>query len=474
MNPVCATTMVCVAALTASAAEAQPVRRGDELMINTYYTGAQQRPAVAQQNDGSFVVVWDSDGVDGDFLGILGQRFDAQGGPAGSEFVVNTYTPLAQEAPAVAATADGGFVVVWQSNGQDGNGTGIFGQRFANTGAPAGTEFQVNTYLTGYQGSPDVAALTSGFVVVWESPVQDGSGSGIYAQSFAATATPAGTEFRVNQATSGGQYQGRVAAQGATYLVVWHSDGQDGDGQSIVGRRFDASGPTGAEFVVNTQTAGDQTYPDVASGSTGQFMIAWQSYGIDTAGLGIAARRYTGAGAPSGTEFVVNTYAYIDQSFPRLTGDSLGGFVVAWETQGLDGDADSVVAQQFDASGVMVGTEIAVNTFTSGAQRAPAIASGGDPTFVVVWQSYGQDGDLEGIYGQMYFDDAPICGDAVTDGSVTATDALAILNAAVGTFACLPCLCDVNSANGVTATDALIVLRKSVGQALVLNCPTTC
>jgi hypothetical protein len=68
----------------------------------------------------------------------------------------------------------------------------------------------------------------------------------------------------------------------------------------------------------------------------------------------------------------------------------------------------------------------------------------------------------------------PICGDAVTDGSVTATDALAILNSAVGTFPCLPCICDVNSGNGITATDALIVLRKSVGQAVVLNCPTVC
>ncbi len=474
MRKVSVMALVFVAGLTGAPAGAQPVPVGVEFMANTYYTGAQRRPAVAQHTDGSFVVVWDSAGQDGDFEGIFGQRFDTDGDVLGTEFAVNTYTPLRQEAPAAAATSGGGFVVVWQSNGQDGNGTGIFGQRFSNAGAPAGTEFQVSSYFTGYQGYPAVASLDSGFVVVWESPAQDGSGSGIFGQRFAADATPAGTEFRVNQVTSAGQYRGRVAAEGNSFVVVWHSDGQDGDGQSIVGRRFDGTGSLGGDFIVNTQTAGDQTNPDVAVASSGAFMVAWQSYGIDSAGFGIAARRYSSAGAASGTEFVVNTYAFNDQIYPRLADDSLGGFVVAWETQGLDGDADSVVAQQIDSAGAPAGTEFAVNTFAAGAQRRPAISSGGDSPFVIVWQSFGQDGDLEGVFGQSYFDSAPTCGDAVTDGSVTATDALAILNSAVGIFPCLLCVCDVNNNGTVTATDALIVLRKAAGQAVILNCPAAC
>ena len=63
--------------------------------------------------------------------------------------------------------------------GQDGSSLGVFGQRYASSGAPLGAEFQVNTYTTNIQVSPSVASDTAGnFVVVWESYHQDGSGYG--------------------------------------------------------------------------------------------------------------------------------------------------------------------------------------------------------------------------------------------------------------------------------------------------------
>ena len=48
----------------------------------------------------------------------------------GLEFRVNTFTAGGQFNPQVSAAADGSFVVVWQSTGQDGDGNGIFGQRY--------------------------------------------------------------------------------------------------------------------------------------------------------------------------------------------------------------------------------------------------------------------------------------------------------------------------------------------------------
>jgi len=55
--------------------------------------------------------------------------------------------------------------------------------------------------------------------------------------------------------------------------------------------------------------------------------------------------------------------------------------------------------------------------------------------------------------------------------AVVAGDALAVLKAAVGTFDCALCTCDVNNSGNVSATDALIVLKKAVGQDVPLNCP---
>ena len=39
-------------------------------------------------------------------------------------------------APSVAVDAGGNFAVVWESFGQDGNSFGVFGQRYASSGAP--------------------------------------------------------------------------------------------------------------------------------------------------------------------------------------------------------------------------------------------------------------------------------------------------------------------------------------------------
>src|SRR5688500_10450888 len=93
-----------------------------------------------------------------------------QGHPLGPEFRVNTYTTSNQGSPSVAADSGGDFVVVWASEGQDGSGWGVFGQRYSSSGSPFGPEFQVNTYTTSDQTSPSVAADSAGnFVVVWKS-----------------------------------------------------------------------------------------------------------------------------------------------------------------------------------------------------------------------------------------------------------------------------------------------------------------
>src|SRR6187401_1077363 len=78
----------------------------------------------------------------------------AQAPRVGSEFQVNTHTTDPQNNQSVAAGANGDFVVVWQSDGQDGSSDGVFARRFSSTGAPLGGEFQVNTHTDDYQGDP--------------------------------------------------------------------------------------------------------------------------------------------------------------------------------------------------------------------------------------------------------------------------------------------------------------------------------
>ena len=63
------------------------------------------------------------------------------------------------------------------------------------------------------------------------------------------------------------------------------------------------------------------------------------------------------------------------------------------------------------------------------------------------------------------------CGNAIGErGTITASDALAILRVSVGSGACEPCVCDVDSSGEVQASDALAVLRKAVGDPVPFSC----
>lgn len=64
------------------------------------------------------------------------------------------------------------------------------------------------------------------------------------------------------------------------------------------------------------------------------------------------------------------------------------------------------------------------------------------------------------------------CGDANTDGRVTATDALIILRKAVGTSLSCPLpRCDTDGNRSIVSSDALRTLRFAVGQHVTLDCP---
>jgi hypothetical protein len=378
---------------------------GGEFQVNTYTTNYQRRVAMAMGADGNFVVVWRSTGQDGEGFGIFGQRYDAEAAPLGSEFQINTYTTNGQNRPAVALAPDGAFVVVWLSNTQDGANYGVFAQRYDATGAALGAEFQVNTYTTDNQSRPRVAMDAAGrFVVVWQSDSQDGDNYGVFGQRYDRAGAALGGEFQINTYTTGSQSRPRVAMHGGgSFVVVWQSDGQDGSFLGISARRYDAAGaPQSAEFRVNTYTTGSQGIPDVAMDAGGNFVVVWRSNGQDGSNDGIFAQRYDAAGSPQGVEFQVNTYTTDRQYVPAVAMDAGGNFVVVWQSLTQDGNNYGIFGQRYDATGLRRGTEFRVNTYTTDSQDESAVAADAVGNFVVVWSSYLQDGNFDGLFGQRY------------------------------------------------------------------------
>jgi hypothetical protein len=325
--------------------QADGVAKGASFAVNTTTREHQAYPRVASSPAGEFLVVWDSFGQDGSSFGAFGQRYDASGDPSGPEFALNTQTALSQSNPAAAWSANGSSVAVWQSEGQDGEVFGVFGQRYDATGAAAGPEFQVNSYTTSEQAYPVVAAAPDGsFVVVWEDFAQDQSRAGVFGQVFGDTGAPRGAEFRVNAYTTGLQFAPSVAWTPGGFVVVWHGEGQDGSGLGVIGRRFAATGtPLGDEFVVNSFTSSHQGLPSVAADPSGAFVVVWLSAGEQGNGVGLFGQRYGAQGNREGAEFVVLAYPFV--SSPRV-GASDRGFVVAWPAQS-DGSGDGIFAQRY-------------------------------------------------------------------------------------------------------------------------------
>src|SRR5690606_30546130 len=110
----------------------------------------------------------------------------------------------------------------------------------------------------------------------------------------AASGTPLDpTDFQINTYTSGGQGPPKVAANSeGDFVVTWPSVGSfgtDTDGDSVQVRRYRADGTAvdSQELQANVFTIGHQIPRSVAAGPDGDFVVTWRSagsFGDDTDG----------------------------------------------------------------------------------------------------------------------------------------------------------------------------------------------
>ena len=195
--------------------------------VNTYIQFGQEKPSITAFNEGGYIVAWQSYGQDGSSVGVYLQRFDGGGEKVGSETQVNTYIESWQFSPSITALNDGGYVITWESREQDGSGTGVYLQRFDNNGERVGEETQVNTYTQNFQRSPDITALNDGgFIITWESEGQDYSDSDIYIQRFDGDGNKVDTSNNIihggrsNDILIGGDTKDTIYAYGGSDTLV--------------------------------------------------------------------------------------------------------------------------------------------------------------------------------------------------------------------------------------------------------------
>lgn len=310
---------------------------GTEFRVNAETTGSQFWPVIGftPTGGGAFVAIWSDDRDSPTTYDVYGNVVVGTAPLFPSDTLMNTYTTGDQTLSSVAILPDGGAAIVWQSDGQDGDNFGIFGQRRSSVGAALGTEFQINSYSTNRQDSAAVAALPDGgFIVTWGGYGPTSTTDDILARRYDSLGGPVGTEFRVNSATPAGiQAYPAVASEPAGgFVVVWSSFDAS---YSLRAQRYDSAGtPSGTEIVVSSDTVGSSV---VAADSSGNFMVVWDDYDA----LGLAGRRFNSGGVPISGEFSVVSGGYK----ASIDADASGGFLVAWHN--YDGDDDGIFAQRF-------------------------------------------------------------------------------------------------------------------------------
>jgi len=303
---------------------------GQGFIVNESLGPSHRAPAIALSASGQFVVSWDkwSDGGplhDPGSSGILSRYYDANNQPLSGETFVNT-TPNSLQKNAAADTHTAGYVLAWQNDEDDGSLKNIYARRYDTAGMPLGDEFQINTHTAGQQELPDVVCTPDGrYTIVWESDGQDGSGYGVFGQRFDALGNPSGAEFQVNTYTSFDQNNAAVAADTAgNFAVVWQSTGQISpfSMEDIFCQRFDSTGTKiGSELYVNETVLSTQYNPDIEMNPAGDFIIVWEG-----GSQGVMSRWYNSAGTPlTGETFLADGYN------PVLAMDGIGKYVVVWD-----------------------------------------------------------------------------------------------------------------------------------------------
>lgn len=227
---------------------------GVPFVLNTTTAGNQVDPVAAQSGSGAALVVWT--GTDADSQGVYGRRFDASGDALGSDFLVNQTTDGAQNLASVAALGGGGYVVTWLSFGNLGFGN-VYARLFNANGTPAGGEFLVNvdTSFTG-QLYPNVAALADdGFLVSWtDFDTSSPFDAAVVAQRYDASGLAVGSAFRLSGTAPGNQILPVVVGfETGGFAAAWQSP-HLGDADIFM-RVFDDNG-TGASQISGT-TNGD-------------------------------------------------------------------------------------------------------------------------------------------------------------------------------------------------------------------------
>jgi len=295
-----------------------------QVTINTTTAGNQSAPVTVALHDGSMLVVWYDEALTASTGGqVRGQIVQPNGTKVGAELVigtsiVDTHNGFSTPPLDTVVLANGNVLVSWVSDNTvnaDGSTVAIVASLVDVLGNSAGSEFVVNTNFFGQQASHTSVALDDGrSLVIWNDDGLGSVNSYLQGQFISTTGSLDGSQFVIGSSrveserldmhsvTAVLQSDGNVAV----YWVTEADDNVDGSGSAVAGVIVNSSTMTaGAESIINTTTATDQSGPAVVALAAGGTMVAWYDNATaDPAGL-VQGQFVNADGSLNGVQFSI-------------------------------------------------------------------------------------------------------------------------------------------------------------------------
>ena len=389
------------------AAEVQPL--GPELQLNAEDTHRPRGPVALFAAGGGFTVVWENEQ-----LGIRARRFSAAGDALGGDLDLVPNARLAgspsvgpviyRSQPAAAGEASGGFVLTWSEERsimhlapfhewREVQRRDVFAQRFNPAGQPLGARFRISPSTGALHQRPAVAGSGNEVLVVWEAADGEagpGAADGIFARLINRDGELLTGAVKLSGATADKAARAAVAANAdGTFLVAWDAC-CDGDRTGVFARLLDADGaPLGAEFRLNSRTAGYQNRPAVAANEAGEFLVAWQGSFEEVLDSRIWGQVVDAGGSLLGPELQVSLgeHGGDAQVAPAVAALPGGGWFVAWIDYRMPFPIGAF-GVELDALGSPAAAEIEINDRKVGSQFKIFVAARGQGDLLVTYEGF--------------------------------------------------------------------------------------
>ncbi|HEY2757146.1 MAG TPA: calcium-binding protein [Pseudolabrys sp.] len=287
----------------------------------------QNQIALTTLANGNALVTWSASNLTTGVSDIHARVVDSDG-TTGPEFILNSATNSAEVWVGAATLANGETLVATTGYGASANSPDIVGHLLSADGSPTGSEFTINGAVSGLQFEPEVAALPDGNAfVTWVS--SQGHGDDVlYGRILGPDGAANTPDFKISSADTINQLGAQpTALANGDVLVTWNS------GAAIEGRMFDSHGTAiGQDFLIGPPNGNGVSSSDasVTALGDGRAVVVWDQH--NGSGDNIYARVVNADGTMSNPEFVVNSATGLGESAPHVTELPNGEIFVSWSS----------------------------------------------------------------------------------------------------------------------------------------------